>query len=84
MVFFTLYFQLLGMSSAAASGLVATFTGGIALGGLLGGWIGDAAAARWPGHGRIAVTQFSVLIGIPFSILLLKVGDWWRQWRWEV
>ena len=44
------------------------------LGGLLGGWIGDKAAARFPDHGRIAATQFSVIIGIPFAVLLIKVG----------
>lgn len=74
MAFLTLYLQLLGMSDAAASGLVALFLGGVALGGLLGGWVGDRAAARWPSHGRIAATQFSVASGIPFSLLLLKVG----------
>lgn len=62
------------MSDAAASALVALFLGGIAVGGLLGGALGDAAAKRWPSHGRLAVTQFSVATGIPFSLLLLKVG----------
>lgn len=62
------------MSAAAASALVALFHGGIALGGLLGGWVGDATAARWPNHGRIAATQFSVATGIPFALLLLKVS----------
>lgn len=45
------------MSDAQASSLVALFLAGTALGGLLGGAVGDAAAARWPAHGRIAVTQ---------------------------
>ena len=44
------------------------------LGGLLGGWIGDKMAGRFPDHGRIAATQFSVIIGIPFALLLIKVG----------
>ncbi len=46
---------------------------GTAFGGLLGGVIGDWAAKHWPRHGRIAVTQFSVGVGIPFALLLLKV-----------
>ena len=57
LVFLTLYLQLIGMSDAHASGLVATFLLSTAFGGLLGGWMGDAADARFPQHGRIAVTQ---------------------------
>ena len=41
-------------------------------GGLLGGFIGDAAAKRFPDHGRIAVTQVSVVSGVPLSLLLMK------------
>lgn len=44
-----------------------------AAGGLIGGFVGDAAAARYPNHGRIAVTQFSVLMGVPLSLILMKV-----------
>ena len=44
-----------------------------ALGGLLGGYVGDLAARRHPHHGRIYACQFSVAIGIPFSLLILKV-----------
>lgn len=72
LVFLTLYFQLLGMSDAQASFLVALFLAGTAFGGLLGGFVGDAAAKRFPMHGRIAVTQFSVGIGIPFACLVFK------------
>ena len=50
---------------------------GTAAGGLLGGCVGDAAAARWPHHGRIAVTQFSVAVGIPFACLVFKVQRGW-------
>ena len=39
----------------------------------MGGFVGDAAAARFPDHGRIAVTQFSVVSGVPLSLLLMKV-----------
>lgn len=74
MVFLTLYFQLLGMSDFAASLQMALLLGSTALGGLLGGWIGDKAAMRYPDHGRILVCQFSVAVGIPFSLTITKVG----------
>ena len=43
-------------------------------GGLLGGTLGDWAAQQWPRHGRVAVCQLSVGIGVPLSVLLFKVG----------
>ncbi|KAL3131696.1 hypothetical protein ABBQ38_007988 [Trebouxia sp. C0009 RCD-2024] len=72
LLFFTLYLQLIGMSDFSASMLVSLFFGAVALGNLLGGWVGDRAASRFPNGGRIAVTQFSVFIGIPLSWLLVK------------
>lgn len=75
MVFLTLYFQLLGMSDFAASLQMALLLGSTALGGLLGGWIGDKAATKYPDHGRILVCQFSVAVGIPFSLTITKVGS---------
>lgn len=74
LVFLTLYLQLLGMSDAAASALVALYLVGGGLGGLLGGWIGDEAAKRFPNHGRIAVTQFSVAAGIPCAVIIFKAS----------
>lgn len=74
MVFLTLYFQLLGMSDFAASLQMALLLGSTALGGLLGGWIGDKAATKYPDHGRILVCQFSVAVGIPFSLTITKVS----------
>ena len=53
--------------------MVAVYLACGGLGGLLGGVVGDAAARVFPDHGRIAVTQFSVAVGIPFALLLLKV-----------
>lgn len=73
LLFFTLYLQLIGMSDLSASMLVSLFFGAVALGNLLGGWVGDRAASRFPNTGRIAVTQFSVFVGIPLSWLLVKV-----------
>lgn len=66
-----------GMSNAAASACVAVYLGAGGLGGLLGGWIGDVAARRFPNHGRIVATQFSVIVGIPFTALIFKAS-------WEV
>lgn len=74
LVFLTLYLQLLGFSDFAASLLLACFLGANALGGLVGGAFGDAAARQWPNHGRIAVCQLSVGLGVPLSALLFKAS----------
>lgn len=42
-------------------------------GGLLGGYLGDKAAVRYPNHGRIFVVQISVITGPIFSLWLFKV-----------
>lgn len=44
LVFFTLYFQLLGFSNFVASALMSGFLFATAFGGMLGGWIGDKSA----------------------------------------
>lgn len=72
LVFLTLYFQLLGFSDLAASLLMAAFLAANAAGGLLGGLLGDAAARRFPDHGRIAVCQLFVGVGVPLAALLFK------------
>lgn len=72
-VFLTLYLQLLGMGDGASSALMALFLGGSALGGLVGGFLGDKAARMSPYHGRIVVCQLSVFAGVPFSYVLFKV-----------
>ena len=87
LVFLTLYLQLLGMSNGAASALVAVYLAGGGVGGLLGGWVGDAAARVSPSHGRIVVTQFSVAIGIPFAAMIFKARAgkgvvWVGGWGW--
>jgi hypothetical protein len=74
LVYLTLYFQLLGFPAFTASTLVAVFMAGVAVGGMLGGVLGDAAAIKWPVHGRIVVAQISVASGIPFAVLLTKVS----------
>jgi MFS family permease len=72
LVYLTLYFQLLGFPAFTSSALVAIFMAGVALGGLLGGCLGDAAAVYWPIHGRILVAQISVASGIPFACILTQ------------
>jgi predicted MFS family arabinose efflux permease len=72
LVFLTLYLQLAGLSDGAAAAVTAAFLVGGGLGGLLGGRVGDAAAARWPAHGRLAATQLSVASGIPFAVAIFR------------
>lgn len=62
------------MSDSTASILVSLFLGSTALGGFLGGWLGDVAAAKFPSKGRIAVCQFSVFAGVPLSAVLFKAS----------
>jgi MFS family permease len=69
----------MGMTNFDASLLVALYLAGGGLGGLLGGWIGDKTAARFPDHGRIVATQFSVIVGVPFALLLFKVQLWGEE-----
>ncbi|KAK9866373.1 hypothetical protein WJX84_011358 [Apatococcus fuscideae] len=72
MLFFTLWLQLLGFSSFTASVLIAIFTLGCAIGVFAGGFFGDTAARWAPNFGRILVAQFSVLVSLPLSVVLLK------------
>ncbi|KAL4436794.1 hypothetical protein ABPG75_003933 [Micractinium tetrahymenae] len=74
MTWFTAWLQLLGFSDLQAAGLMATFSFGCALGGLLGGTLGDRLVRRLPSspNGRILTNQLSVLLGLPLSFLLLK------------
>ncbi len=37
-------------------------------------WVACRAAAKYPNHGRIVVTQLSIGVGIPMTILLLKAS----------
>ena len=70
--FQTLYLQLLGVSAAWASALVSASMGAHAAGGLLGGWVGDAAARWSPRHGRILACQASVVMGALATVWLLR------------
>ncbi|CAD7698676.1 unnamed protein product [Ostreobium quekettii] len=72
MGFFILYFQLMGMTDVQAWQAYSAFLVGTAFGGLLGGWVGDAAAKISPDHGRILACQFSVLSGLPLTAILFR------------
>ncbi|KAL4423578.1 hypothetical protein ABPG77_004618 [Micractinium sp. CCAP 211/92] len=72
LVFNTLYLQLLGFSDFQSSLVAALFLGGTAFGAQLGGLIGDWAAKRYPNHGRVAVAQLSVGLGVPLSVAMFK------------
>eukprot|EP01025_Chloroclados_australasicus_P021392 TRINITY_DN224_c2_g1_i2.p1 TRINITY_DN224_c2_g1~~TRINITY_DN224_c2_g1_i2.p1 ORF type:complete len:531 (+),score=44.75 TRINITY_DN224_c2_g1_i2:400-1992(+) len=73
LVYLTLYLQLAGMSDFMASFLNSWFLGCTAVGGLIGGFVGDLASLRFPKGGRIAVCQFSVGVGVPLSVILLNL-----------
>ena len=46
---------------------------GTAVGGWIGGHVGDRAALWSPHHGRILICQLSVFAGVPLSLIILKV-----------
>ena len=39
----------------------------------MNGWLLPRAAVKSPAHGRILACQFSVLAGVPLSLVILKV-----------
>ncbi|KAK3035255.1 hypothetical protein RJ639_033889 [Escallonia herrerae] len=73
MVFFTLWFQLIGFDHNSAAALLSLFAGGCALGTLLGGVVADRMSHLYPHSGRIMCAQFSAFMGIPFSWFLLRI-----------
>lgn len=73
MVFFTMWFELIGFDHNGTAGLLSLFAAGCALGSVVGGLIADRMSHIYPHSGRIMCAQFSALMGIPFSWFLLKV-----------
>ncbi|XRB05425.1 MFS domain-containing protein [Pycnococcus provasolii] len=72
--FFALFLQTAGFTDFEAGLVTGVFLGGNAIGGLLGGYISDALARRFPaGVGRVMTAQMSVIAGIPLSILIFDV-----------
>ncbi|XP_022971686.1 protein spinster isoform X1 [Cucurbita maxima] len=73
MVFFTMWFELIGFSHNSTAVLLSLFAVGCALGSLMGGLIADRLSKIYPHSGRIMCAQFSASMGIPFSLFLLRV-----------
>ncbi|XP_031387669.1 uncharacterized protein LOC116200862 isoform X2 [Punica granatum] len=73
MVFFTMWFELIGFDNNASAALLSVFAVGCAVGSLLGGLIADRVSQVYPHSGRIMCAQFSAFMGIPFSWFLLRV-----------
>lgn len=72
-VFFTLWFELIGFDHNSAAMLVGLFAAGCALGSFIGGIIADQMSRLYPNSGRIMCAQFSAFMGIPFTWFLLKM-----------
>ncbi|KAJ7944336.1 Major facilitator superfamily protein [Quillaja saponaria] len=73
MVFFTMWFQLIGFDHNSAATLLSLFAVGCAMGSFIGGSIADQMSRIYPYSGRIMCAQFSAFMGIPFSWFLLNV-----------
>ncbi|EOX91176.1 Major facilitator superfamily protein isoform 1 [Theobroma cacao] len=73
MVFFTMWFELIGFDHNSTAALLSLFAIGCAMGSFLGGLIADKISQIYPHSGRIMCAQFSAFMGIPFSWFLLKV-----------
>ncbi|OVA04552.1 Major facilitator superfamily [Macleaya cordata] len=73
MVFFTMWFELIGFDHNKSAALLSLFAIGCAMGSLLGGLVGDRMSRIYPHSGRIMGAQFSAFMGIPCSWFLLKV-----------
>ncbi|KFK30298.1 hypothetical protein AALP_AA7G243500 [Arabis alpina] len=73
MVFFTMWFELIGFDHNQTASLLGLFATGGALGTFTGGIIADKMSRIFPNSGRVSCAQFSASMGIPFSIILLKV-----------
>ncbi|KAI9089352.1 hypothetical protein K1719_029631 [Acacia pycnantha] len=73
MVFFTMWFELIGFDHNSSATLLSLFAIGCAVGSFIGGWVADKLSRRYPHSGRVMCAQFSSFMGIPFSWFLLKV-----------
>lgn len=73
MSFLTMFFQYVGFEDAQAASLVLIFNLSGGLGSLLGGYVGDTAAAWSTYHGRPVVGQLTVFAGIPLIAIVLFV-----------
>ncbi|KAK1433266.1 hypothetical protein QVD17_10175 [Tagetes erecta] len=73
MVFFTMWFELIGFDNNKAATLLSIFGVGCSFGSLLGGIIADRLSHLYPHSGRVMCAQFSAIMGIPYTWFLLRV-----------
>ncbi|GAU16589.1 hypothetical protein TSUD_233410 [Trifolium subterraneum] len=73
MVFFTMWFELIGFDNNTSATLLSLFAIGCAIGSFVGGSIADRMSQTYPYSARIMCAQFSAFMGIPFSWFLLKI-----------
>ncbi|XP_078181015.1 uncharacterized protein LOC144574814 [Carex rostrata] len=73
LVFFTMWFELIGFDNKSSAVLNSIFTIGCSCGSLIGGLIGDRFSRYYPDSARIMCAQFSTLMAIPYTIILLTV-----------
>ncbi|KAH7330758.1 hypothetical protein KP509_20G000400 [Ceratopteris richardii] len=73
LTFASMWLELIGFSHNVTAAIVGIFSVSSAIGGLLGGRLGDLAARAFPNAGRVMLAQFSSGIGIPFGAIVLLV-----------
>ncbi|KAM0943641.1 putative major facilitator superfamily, MFS transporter superfamily [Dioscorea sansibarensis] len=73
MVFFTMWFELIGFDHNSSAGLISLFAIGWPMGSFVGGLIADRISRVYPDTRRVMCAQFSAFMGIPFSWLLLNI-----------
>ncbi|XP_042457995.1 protein spinster homolog 3-like [Zingiber officinale] len=71
--FAPMWLELIGFSHRGTGILMGVFIVASALGGLLGGAMGDFFAGRFPNSGRIVLSQISSASAIPLAALLMLV-----------
>ncbi|PUZ69188.1 hypothetical protein GQ55_2G089000 [Panicum hallii var. hallii] len=80
-VFFTMWFELIGFDNNSSAALNSLFAIGCASGAFIGGVIADRLSKHFPDSARVMCAQFSAFMGIPFSWILLTVipqsVDYW-------
>jgi len=71
--FLTMYLQYVGFQNKLAGLLVSIMMLGMIPGNIFGGFIGDFAASISKLHGRIVVSQISIITGVPAMVILFQV-----------